>query len=226
MNRKEFMGRLEQLLSRISAEERAEALQYYTDYFEDAGAENESAVIAKLGSPEKVAATIMADLRNSGKEEGEFTENGYSDARFEKKENLMHRGSYRNEESPRTSRGLKIALIILIAIVVVPTAWPLLIGALGIVIGLVCAAFGIFAGLVIGAVSLMIVGIVIFIAGLTKLLVALPVALLTAGSGLVLFVLGVIATVATVRLCMVVYPAMVRGIITICRWPFHRKAVM
>lgn len=248
MNQKEFMERLEKLLFRISIEEREEALQYYKNYFEDAGQENEAQVISELGSPEKVAATIMADLKSGSREEGEFTENGYSDARFEKKESPARREraykktdngytyydreqqqsygeNYRGSIPPRTSRALKIILVILIALVVIPFAWPLLIGCVALVIGLVCAAFGLFAGLVIGSAALMAAGLIIFIAGLTKLLAALPVALLTSGSGLIIFVLGLIATVVTVKLCIVMYPAMIRGIITICRWPFHRKAV-
>ena len=45
MNRKQFMEELSQLLIGISEEERVEALQYYEDYFDDAGAENEQQVI-------------------------------------------------------------------------------------------------------------------------------------------------------------------------------------
>lgn len=45
MNRKEFMERLERLLWNISDSEREEALQYYNDYFDDAGEENEAKVI-------------------------------------------------------------------------------------------------------------------------------------------------------------------------------------
>lgn len=41
MNRLEFMRRLEALLSDISQSEREEALQYYNDYLNDAGVENE-----------------------------------------------------------------------------------------------------------------------------------------------------------------------------------------
>ena len=41
MNRKQFMEELSQLLIGISEEERVEALQYYEDYFEDAGFEKE-----------------------------------------------------------------------------------------------------------------------------------------------------------------------------------------
>ena len=51
MNRKEFMERLAKLLWNISESEREEALQYYNDYFDDAGIENESRVLEELGRP-------------------------------------------------------------------------------------------------------------------------------------------------------------------------------
>ena len=41
MNRIEFMTELERLLKEIPEEERREAIQYYEDYFADAGLENE-----------------------------------------------------------------------------------------------------------------------------------------------------------------------------------------
>ena len=62
MNRIEFMQQLTALLSDISEGERQEALQYYNDYFDDAGFENEASVIEELESPEKVAKTIKKDL--------------------------------------------------------------------------------------------------------------------------------------------------------------------
>lgn len=54
MNRKQFMEELSQLLIGISEEERVEALQYYEDYFDDAGAENEQQVIEELGTPQRL----------------------------------------------------------------------------------------------------------------------------------------------------------------------------
>lgn len=258
MSRKEFMDRLEALLAVIPAEERSEALQFYTDYFEDAGEENEAQVIKELGSPEQVAAMIKADLKGDNSDSGEFTEHGYSDSRFDQKNNPVPRpnrykraeggytyhstdggqsygkqgydsDSYKTgeeyKEGPRTSKTLKIVLIILIALAVIPVGWPILLGIVGICIGLVCASFGLFAGLVIGALALMGAGLFIFILGLTKIIAALPVALLTSGSGLIIFILGLIAVVASVRLCIIVYPAIFRCIVNICRWPFHRKAV-
>lgn len=77
MSRWEFMRRLESLLSDISPNEREEALQYYNDYFNDAGRENEQEVIRALGSPEQVAKIVKDGLADNP-EAGEFTENGFS----------------------------------------------------------------------------------------------------------------------------------------------------
>ncbi len=62
MNREIFMEQLAGLLVRVPSEERDEALQYYENYFNDAGEEKEEEVIKELVSPEMVAFTIMDDL--------------------------------------------------------------------------------------------------------------------------------------------------------------------
>ena len=77
MNRLEFMSELEKLLSDISENEREEALNYYNDYLDDGGVENEEEVIRSLGSPKEVAATIKAGLFSG--DEGAFKECGYQD---------------------------------------------------------------------------------------------------------------------------------------------------
>ena len=66
MNRTEFMRQLESLLQNISATEREEALQYYNEYFNDAGPENEQNVIEALGNPMKVAENITKDKNRHG----------------------------------------------------------------------------------------------------------------------------------------------------------------
>lgn len=62
MSRWEFMRRLEELLADISPSEREEALQYYNDYINDAGRENEAEAIRSLGAPEQVAKSIKEGL--------------------------------------------------------------------------------------------------------------------------------------------------------------------
>lgn len=90
MNRIEFMEQLELLLSDIPTEEKEEALEFYINYFEDAGVENEEQILKELGSPEKVARTIKSDLLANGEysKNGEYTENGYKDAN-ENKESII-----------------------------------------------------------------------------------------------------------------------------------------
>ena len=68
MNRADFMKQLESLLQNISQAEREEALQYYNDYFDDAGVDNEQAVLDALGTPAKVAENIKKDLLSAGAE--------------------------------------------------------------------------------------------------------------------------------------------------------------
>lgn len=83
MTRLEFMKELESLLLDIPLDERSEALAYYNGYFDDAGEEQEEEIVKELGSPEKVAAIIKADLNIDSADlesKGFFTERGYQEA--------------------------------------------------------------------------------------------------------------------------------------------------
>ena len=57
MKRQQFMAELKQLLGDLPAEERDDALNYYEDYFNEAGPDNEQSLIMQLESPQKVAKT-------------------------------------------------------------------------------------------------------------------------------------------------------------------------
>ena len=104
MSRKEFMEQLERLLGELPEQERREALEYYNGYFDDAGEEQEAAVIQELGSPGKVAAMILADLKeNQQGNYGEYTEYGYSDQRFEDR-NMPENPQVIYEEEEEKSR--------------------------------------------------------------------------------------------------------------------------
>lgn len=91
MNRMEFMKILERQLLDLSESEREEALQYYEDYLNDAGIENEQEALEELGSPEHLAETIKAGL-NGGS--GEFTERGYQSAKRDASEVTVRSGDY------------------------------------------------------------------------------------------------------------------------------------
>lgn len=105
MSRTEYMRELDALLQGISKEEREEAMQYYNDYFDDAGSENEEKVIEELGSPAKLADTIRAGVNgNTGEAEsyGEYGERGYRDCRFDTSESPARREGYYEDSYSET----------------------------------------------------------------------------------------------------------------------------
>lgn len=61
MNRQEFMYRLAAELSKMPRDEMQAAMEYYDEYFDEAGPEREQEAIRELGSPERIAAQIKAD---------------------------------------------------------------------------------------------------------------------------------------------------------------------
>lgn len=95
MNRAEFMSRLAALLQNMPPAEREEAIQYYNDYFDDAGEGNEAGVIASLGSPEELAKSIQAGLLDGGNG-GEFTESGFHGYEQRNKNQVMSTNQSRN----------------------------------------------------------------------------------------------------------------------------------
>lgn len=59
MRKYAYLARLEELLAALPAEERQEALNYYEEYFDAAGNENEEKTAAELGDPAEVARKIL-----------------------------------------------------------------------------------------------------------------------------------------------------------------------
>lgn len=232
MNRIEFMTTLASLLQDIPAEERREAMKYYNDYFDDAGAENEKQVIEELGSPGKVAATIKEGIDGYENENGEFTDTGYHDSKFESQEvpgpRKVGQSENDNTDSKKerwTSKPLKIALIIAIIIFAVPVVLPVVMGILAAAAGLIIAFIMVLIAIVISAIAIVISGGAIFVIGLVHLFTEFAVGLALTGIGLILLPLGAIALVASIKLCIVVIPGIIRGVVWLVRKPFQRKAV-
>lgn len=63
MTREEYLNELKSSLLSLSQDEQAEAIQYYSDYFEEA--DDDQKVIGELGSPEELAKTITEKFANA-----------------------------------------------------------------------------------------------------------------------------------------------------------------
>ena len=85
--------------------------------------------------------------------------------------------------------------------------------------------FLVFLSIIVASAAIAITGIVLFCVGIVTLVPEIAVGLALIGTGLILGVLGVIGTVAGIKLCIVVLPGIIRGLVWICRRPFHGKAV-
>ena len=218
MSRKEFMQRLEALLSDLSENEREEALQYYIGYLDDAGSENEAEVLQELGTPEALAASIRQGLKEDGSGNGYFSENGFYEK--EKKETLNER--YRGGKKSKTSGGT-IALVVILCIFAAPVVIPVAISLLAVVFALTLTAV-----ILLGVMFL--VGIVCVAAGVCALIgsvldaVTFPAgAVLGIGMSLVTIGLGVLCALLFGWLLVKVCPRVFRGAVNMCSRLFHRK---
>lgn len=241
MNRSEFMFRLAQLLADLSQSERSEALQYYQDYFDDAGPENEQRIIAELGSPEIVAASIKAGLSSEDSAKGEFSERGFSGYG---EQNFDVPGRYRSKkakfeqmkgeagrcfdefsekfndfsEKRRRFSGGQIALIVILVI----CASPILLGvggaAVGIILGLFGGIIGIVGALLGSTVAFAIGGLAGFIGGAARCFSSPVSGMVTCGVGLISMAVGALLIILDIWVITRVCPAIWQGFV----WLWHR----
>jgi uncharacterized membrane protein len=215
MNRADFMKQLERLLQNISQAEREEALQYYNDYFDDAGAENEQAVIEALGNPARVAENIKKDLFGNSAEKVKVTAGdrvmvpyGESEAQGIDEKAAYETASSHTEKSNnkkgKFSPGI-IVLIVVLSILASPILLPVAGALLGVVVSIIAVivallvvwfaliiAFGAVAvSLVVTAVVLAVVSVIIFFGHPLIGLSVLGVGLLCGGIGLLFLMLTV-----------------------------------
>ncbi len=122
------------------------------------------------------------------------------------------------------SNNTNVALLVLLAIFAFPIVIPLAFGIFGTLIGLTAALFGIVIGFGAAGVAMIASGVGLFILGLAQ--IGFPFALLAlCGSGLVVFGLGVLFLLFSVMICKRLVPAMIRGIVSLCRLPFKNRSV-
>ena len=246
MTKQEFLSELESLLLDIPKEEREEALIYYENYFNDAGAGMEQSIIDQIGIPKKVAATIRSDLAGSqdmGK--GEFTETGYKEPRFEHKYEIYNGGTdektnsteqnnpnqtYQesnhsfNTTSFQNERNTDYVKIILIAILCLFGS-PFIVAAFAVVFSIMVALVSFFFSFIIVAIVLFGVGIFLAVLGIIEIFSFPPVGIAIVGAGLLLNGIGLLFLTFSIWICSKILPALFRWIIDLCRKPFHKRRV-
>lgn len=78
MGKNEYLRTLARELRKLPKEEFDTAMDYYTEYFEDAGPEKEQEIIQELGTPREVAYQIITDAAIKRMEEQVNVKKGFS----------------------------------------------------------------------------------------------------------------------------------------------------
>lgn len=166
MNKETYLKQLESKLKRIPSYEVESAIEYYNEYFDEAGAENIQQVIKELGSPAQVASKILAD--------------------YAIKDLDSHPGS--------AKKGLSAIWIIILAILATPIALPIMIAVVALIFAfiLLCGslAFAVIAilfSLILGGIGCLIGGVAVFIQHIPTALFFIGLGLTASGIGLLAF---------------------------------------
>lgn len=211
MNRIDFMKQLESLLQNVSPTEREEALQYYNDYFDDAGAENEKEVIEALGNPARVAENIKRDLQGNNDTQAKASDRALVE--YGKAPNIQ---SIPQPEKPADDKsGMPtwvIVLLVVFAVLASPAILGVGAGGLGVVFGVLTAWFAVIFGFGVAAAALFIVMIVLLVIGIMCIPADPLVGVGVIGCGLLCGGIGVLFMMLTAAMGGVVTPAVCRGI--------------
>ena len=166
MTKVEFMNELAGRLRHLPHEEYENAINYYLEYFDEAGEENEQKVIDELGSPQQIAAQIMADY--AIKDMGNHPQN--------------------------TKKGISTFWIVIASIFAMPIALPLtvLLGLCGVIVGL--SVLIVFLALLVVGIALVGGGILSIGVGLAVVTSSIPTTMLFSGTGMVLIGFGIAFT--------------------------------
>lgn len=209
MGKQQFMAELKQLLGDIPAVERDEALNYYEEYFNDAGEENEQELIAQLESPEKVARSIKSGLEYADDEVGEFSETGFSGFYAKEKNeilNTMPSDSERGFGRFTGDRRSNLILLFIILIILSPVILPILGSIFGVIGGVFGALIGLIVGLTAGGAGIVVGGVACIIVAFAILIKAPMAALVVSGTGFILIALGLIFIQGGKRIATKAFP--------------------
>ncbi len=222
MNRNTFMKQLESLLQNVSEAERKEALEYYENYFDDAGAENEQEVLDTLGDPAVIADNIRRDLYGSGNTSFQY-QNGASNTRA-----VVEYGQTIGAEVPKKEEksDLPTWVIVLIVVLLVLTfpMWNGLAGGLfGTLLGLVISWFALILASGIVTASLLAVMAILIIVGIMCIPVSPLSGVALIGGGFVCGAVGILFLMLTVAMAGIATPAACKGIVLLCRKAFGKN---
>ncbi len=206
MNKNEFLSQLERFLSDLPEEERREAMEYYVEYFDEAGPEREVDVLKEFGSPKGVADRIHEELAEKGL--------------------IVYDPDAANKQDEKKTDGWKIACIVLLCVLAAPIAIPLAAGLVAAIIGVIGGIFSAIVGIFLGTcgvtLAFAVVAIVLFIVGIVQLFSHPLAGVFLIGLSLLFAGLSLLFGFLVVQICIVVMPWICKGIYNLCKKLYNK----
>ena len=158
MTRTEYIAKLTKYLRKLPQKDYEEALEYFMEYFEEAGPENEAQVIAELGTPKEAAHEVISRLLDE--------------------KIIEEKSSLRNKTT--------ILWIAILAVLASPVALPILLFFLAMLLTLLVVIFAVIVTALALTFALLISGVYTFFTSFSLLNISLASTLFGGGLGLLM----------------------------------------
>lgn len=176
MTRTEYIAKLTKYLRKLPQKDYEEALEYFMEYFEEAGPENEARVIAELGTPKEAAHEVISRLL-----EEKIVED---------------KSSLRNKTA--------ILWIAILAVLASPVALPILLFFLAMIMTLLMIIFAVIVTALALTFALLISGVYTFFTSFSLLSVSLASTLFGGGLGLLMFGGALLLLLISFEICKLI----------------------
>ena len=176
MTRTEYIAKLTKYLQKLPQQDYEEAIEYFMEYFEEAGPENEARVIAELGTPKEAAHEVISRLL-----EEKIVED---------------KSSLRNKTA--------ILWIAILAVLASPVALPILLFFLAMIMTLLMIIFAVIVTALALTFALLISGVYTFFTSFSLLSVSLASTLFGGGLGLLMFGGALLLLLISFEICKLI----------------------
>lgn len=176
MTKTEYIAKLTKYLRKLPQQDYEEAIEYFMEYFEEAGPENEARVIAELGTPKEAAHEVISRLL-----EEKIVED---------------KSSLRNKTA--------ILWIAILAVLASPVALPILLFFLAMIMTLLMIIFAVIVTALALTFALLISGIYTFFTSFSLLNVSLASTLFGGGLGLLMFGGALLLLLISFEICKLI----------------------
>ena len=174
MSREEYLNQLHKYLRKLPRQDYEDAMEYFTEYFQETDEEGAAELMKELGTPKEAARELMANLLNK---------------KLEDHQNYETNGQTIAEQKGSGKHMVWIALLVLFA---APVGAPLLAALAAVVLALVVCVF---------AACLVLIGGKILVRGILAAPFSMSGFAMLTGSGLLAMGAGILGALLCVYLC-------------------------